>query len=80
MKNLYRLSAALLTVGMLGAAACSSCSPAPADDAKNDPALQQQSYRCGPNTHREGNQCVGDTQSTSSRNASTKVLKTTGNN
>lgn len=79
MKNFYRLSAALLTVGMMGAAACSSCSPAP-EDASSSPAMQQQSYRCGPNTHREGNQCVADAQSTSSRNAATKVLKTTGNN
>lgn len=79
MNNLYRLSAALLTVGMMGAAACSSCSPAPADASK-DPVMQEQSYRCGPNTHREGNQCVGDAQSTSSRNSSTRVLNTTGNN
>lgn len=79
MKNLYRLSAALLTVGMLGAAACSSCSPAPADASK-DPALQQQSYRCGPNTHREGNQCVGDSTGNSAQKSQTTVLKTTGNN
>lgn len=79
MKNLYRLSVALLTVGMLGAAACSDCSGTPEDASKGE-AMQPQSYRCGANTHREGNQCVGDTKSTSSRNASTKVLKTTGNN
>ena len=79
MKTLYRLSAGLLTLGMLGAAACSSCSPAP-EDASKDATMQQQSYRCGPNTHREGNQCVGDTSTSSARRSQTTVLKTTGNN
>lgn len=79
MKNLYRLSAVLMTVGMLGAAACSSCSSTP-EDASKDPALQQQSYKCGPNTHREGNQCVGDATGASVRKSQTTVLKTTGNN
>jgi len=78
MKNLSRLSAALLTVGMLGAAACSSCSPAPEGASK--PAATQQSYNCGANTHREGNQCVGDTGTSRARKSSTQVLKTTGNN
>lgn len=59
MRNLLRLSIAMLGLGMLGVAACSSCSQQPTDTLTN-PAYNQPSYTCGVNTHREGNQCVGD--------------------
>lgn len=80
-KLLIRLSTVILSLGMLGAAACSGCSGAPADDGKGAAALQPQSMNCGAYTHREGNQCVGNT---STRNTSTtgspSTLNTTGNN
>ena len=78
MKNLLRLSVMALALGALGASACSSCSPA-AEDASTDPALGQQSYKCGPGTHLVGSVCVGDTVSTTGARATTP-LNTSGNN
>lgn len=79
-KLLLRLSTVILSLGMLGAAACSGCSQQPADSSSS-PAMQQQSMNCGAYTHREGNQCVGNT---STRNTSTTgsptTLNTSGNN
>jgi hypothetical protein len=59
MKHLLMLSGILLGLGMLGASACSSCSPQPTS-ASTDAALAPQSYTCGKGAHRVGNQCVGD--------------------
>lgn len=79
MKTLYRLSIVILGLGMLGAAACSGCSQQQTDSSSSSSVSQPQSYTCGPGTHRSGNQCVGDTtSSTGSKSVST--LKTTGNN
>ncbi len=58
MSNLLRLFAVMLSLGMLGAVGCSSCSQQPKDT--TDPALGQQSYTCGPNTHLVGTQCIGN--------------------
>lgn len=57
MKNLLRLSTVMLSLGMLGAAACSSCSPAAEDTSSKTPEYKQ-SYTCGAGTVRQGNQCV----------------------
>lgn len=76
MKNLLRLSTVMLGLGMLGAAACSSCMPPPEE---TKPKEYKQSYTCGPGTHREGNQCVGDVQSTTSRPQAT-AIPAAGNN
>lgn len=80
---LLRLSAGILCLGMLGAAACSGCSQTPAADAKSDPALNQQTYTCGRGTHKVGNACVADVTPTNAQGGSTSganTLKTTGNN
>lgn len=79
MKNLYRLSIVMLGLGMLGAAACSSCSQSNTNNT-NDAALQPQSYTCGPNTHLQGKQCVGNTTNTTSTGGAVKPLNTSGNN
>lgn len=78
MKTLYRLSIVILGLGMLGAAACSGCSQQP-EDSSSSSVSQPQSYHCGAGTHRVGNQCIGDTVSSSSSKPTT-TLKTTGNN
>jgi hypothetical protein len=77
MKNLNRLFAVVLSLGMLGTAACTSC-----EDPEEEPTSttsQPRSYQCGAGTTRVGNQCVGNT---TSRNNSqpTSTLSTTGNN
>jgi len=78
MKNLHRLVAAILSLGMLGAAACSGCSQQP-ETSTSSSVSQPMSYQCGAGTHRVGNQCVGNTvSSSSSRPAST--INTSGNN
>lgn len=82
MTTLLRLSAVMLSLGMLGAAACSSCSQPPADTSTTDMSVGQQSYRCGANTHLVGTQCIGDSVSTTTT-AKKKVvtpLSTSGNN
>ncbi|MBI2789876.1 MAG: hypothetical protein HYX59_14470 [Elusimicrobia bacterium] len=76
MKNLHRLFAVILGLGMLGAAACSGCSQQP-DTSSTSQVSQPLSYKCGQGTHREGNQCVGD--NVSSKPAATP-LRTSGNN
>lgn len=59
MKNLLRFSAVMLSLGMLSAAACSSCMPQIADTSSvTNPGPK--SYTCGAYTHLEGTQCVGD--------------------
>ena len=70
-KLLLRLSTVILGLGMLGAAACSGCSQTSTDTASN-PAFQQQSMNCGAYTHRVGNQCVADTQSSATGSRSTR--------
>lgn len=77
MKNLHRLFAVILSLGMLGAAACSGCSQQP-ETSSTSQVSQPMSYKCGQGTHREGNQCVGDNAVKSATKTST--LKTTGNN
>lgn len=67
----------MLSVGMLGATACSSCMP-PAEETKK-PEEYKQSYTCGAGTHREGNQCVGDVRSTASR-PQAAAIPASGNN
>ncbi len=79
-KILLRLSAVMLCAGMLGASACSGCSPQTPPDAKSDPALAPQSMVCGAYTHRVGNQCVGDTTTSSSSRGTPSTLNTSGNN
>jgi hypothetical protein len=79
MKTLYRLSIVILGLGMLGAAACSGCSQQPSDSSSSSSVSQPQSYHCGAGTHRVGNQCVGNTTSSTGAN-SVNTLKTTGNN
>lgn len=80
-KILIRLSTVILSLGMLGAAACSGCSQT-SDTSSSSAVMQQQSMNCGAYTHREGNQCVGNT--TTTKNTSTKgsptTLSTSGNN
>ena len=71
MKNLLRFSAATLVLGMLGATACSSCSQPPADASSNG-VMAPVSMRCGPNTHLEGTQCVGDATNKSVNTTSVK--------
>ncbi|MEK7388591.1 MAG: hypothetical protein AAB036_02715 [Elusimicrobiota bacterium] len=54
--TLMRLSVVLLGLGMLAVAGCDSCRP-------NDPLANvptRNSYTCGPGSHLEGTQCVGD--------------------
>lgn len=81
MRNLLRLSAVMLSLGMLGASACSSCSETP-EDTSTDAVTAPHSFTCGAYTHRVGNQCVGDTvtNQSSSGNTSSSVLSTNGNN
>jgi len=77
-KLLLRLSTVILSLGMLGAAACSGCSQTPET---TSPAMGQQSMNCGAYTHREGNQCVGNTtNSTRSTSNSPTTPNTSGNN
>lgn len=57
--DLYKLSALALCLGMLGAAACSSCDDE-SEKKELDALSKPQSYSCGANTHRVGDQCVGD--------------------
>ena len=83
-KLLIRLCTVILSLGMLGAAACSGCMPSTTDSSSSAAALSQpQSMVCGAYTHREGNQCVGDSTTsgtTSSTSAKPKTLGTSGNN
>lgn len=79
MTKIYRLSAVILSLGMLGAAACSSCSPQPTETSTVDPNAGQQSYTCGPNTRRVGNQCVGTVATQSAQNRP-QTLNASGNN
>lgn len=58
MNNVMRVLAVILSAGMLGASACSSCAETSTTDA--DSTSTQTSYTCGANTHLEGSQCVGD--------------------
>lgn len=78
---LLRLSAVTLSLGMLGAAACSSCSPQPTESA-GDPYLGQHSYTCGAGTHLAGNQCVGNSASANTASTANKpvAINTSGNN
>jgi hypothetical protein len=81
-KFLIRLSTVILSLGMLGAAACSGCMPTTPDAKEGSAVMQQQSMTCGAYTHREGNQCVGN--KSGSKNTSTSgsptTLGTNGNN
>jgi hypothetical protein len=79
-KLLLRLSTVILSFGMLGAAACSSCSGVPAEDTSTAPA--QQTYTCGRGTHKVGNACVADRLSTNTQGTGTNAntLSTNGNN
>jgi hypothetical protein len=77
MKNLHRLFAVVLSLGMLGAAACSGCSEKPEETSSS--VSQPRSYQCGAGTHRVGNQCVGDT-TTRAASTPTSTLSTSGNN
>ena len=80
-KLLIRLCTVILSLGMLGAAACSGCS-APEEDTSSSSVTQPQSMTCGAYTHRVGNQCVGNTSGTSARSTSGSptTLNTSGNN
>ena len=75
-KSLLRLSAVVLSLGMLGAAACSGCSPSNTNNS-NSAVMQPQSMHCGAYTHRVGNQCVGDSyeSSPSARQSQPATLK-----
>jgi len=66
----------MLGLGMMGAAACSSCTPPPEE---TKPKEYKQSFTCGPGTHRVGNQCVGDIQPAASRPQGT-AINSSGNN
>lgn len=82
-KLLIRISTVILSLGMLGAAACSGCSQSTdTSSASSAAALQQQSMTCGAYTHRVGNQCVGNTTTTgtTSTKGSPSTINTTGNN
>jgi len=82
-KLLLRLSTVILSLGMLGAAACTGCSPTTPDAKEGSAVMQQQSMQCGAYTHRVGNQCVGNTSSTqrtTSTTGSPTTLGTNGNN
>ena len=74
----HRLTAVILSFGMLGAAACSACSPS-TPDSKKSSVMEQPSYTCGTGTHREGNQCVGNSTTTQGTPKATPI-KTGGNN
>lgn len=75
MKNLLRLSVVMLGLGMLGATGCSSCMP-PAEDTSSKSMEVPQSYTCGPQTHRVGNQCIGDV----APKPQPQTIQPTGNN
>ena len=61
MKNFLRLSIVILGIGgMLGAAACSSCTPQTPDTKTDNSQLGAHSYTCGTYTHLVGTQCVPD--------------------
>ena len=81
-KLLLRLSAVILSLGMLGAAACSGCSGSNTNTGKSA-VMQQQSMNCGAYTHRVGNQCVGDsgggTNPTRARQSQPSTLPSSGN-
>lgn len=77
---LLRLATVILSLGMLGAAACSGCSPSTTDSSSSSAVMQQQSMNCGAYTHRVGNQCVGDNvKSNTATKKSTKGSPTTLN-
>lgn len=78
MKNLHRLVAVILSLGMLGAAACSGCSQQP-ETSSTSTTSQPMSYQCGAGTHRVGNQCVGNVTSSGGSNRPA-TLSTGGNN
>lgn len=72
MKILMRLTAAALVLGALGASACSSCSQSSTDTGSTSSAVMQpQSYRCGPGTVLQGNQCVATTSTSGTTRPST---------
>ena len=75
-----RLSAVILSLGMLGAAACSSCSGEPADTGTSSSGASQQTYVCGRGTHKVGNACVADSRPANTQNTGGNTLNTTGNN
>lgn len=82
-KLLIRLSTVILSLGMLGAAACSGCMPSTPDAKEGSAVMQQQSMQCGAYTRRVGNQCVGDTANTPKKTSTTgspTTLGTNGNN
>lgn len=80
-KLLIRLCTVILSLGMLGAAACSGCSQTPEASSAASQVQQPQSMNCGAYTHRVGNQCVGDNvTSSTSKSGSPKTLNTSGNN
>ncbi len=81
MKILLRLSAVSLALGMLGAAACSSCSQANTNDTNSNSVMQQQSMTCGQGTHLVGTQCVnnGTTSTTSAASRTPVTLNSNGN-
>lgn len=75
-KLLLRLSAVILSLGMLGAAACSGCGETNTNNT-NDSVMQQQSMNCGAYTRRVGNQCVGEnTGNTSTQSTQARPLNT----
>lgn len=76
-KLLLRLSAVVLSLGMLGAAACSGCSQQLTGSSSTVPAVSDLGYICGRDTHKVGNACVADRLSTSTNTLST--TSTTGN-
>lgn len=79
---LFRLSAVVLSLGMLGAAACSGCSETPEDTSATSAVSQPMSYQCGAGTVRQGNQCVraASTGTTSNSSSRPTTLNTSGNN
>jgi hypothetical protein len=79
---LLRLSTVMLSLGMLGAAACSGCSQSNTNSTNTSSALGPQSMVCGAGTVRQGNQCVGQTgaRTTGSGTGAPAPLTTTGNN
>lgn len=74
----HRLTAVILSLGMLGAAACSACSPSTTNN-NSSSTMEQPSYTCGAGTHQVGMQCVGNS-TTATGAPKAAPIKTGGNN
>lgn len=79
-KLLIRLCTVTLSLGMLGAAACSGCMPPAEDASSSSPSLTPQSMTCGAGTRKVGNQCVADGTGGTKSNSAPGTLGTNGNN